>query len=405
MPLSDTKIRHAKPGPSSYKLYDGEGIYLEVTPAGGKLWRLKYKFLCKEQKLALGAYPTVGLKDARAAALEARKLLAAGKNPAVEKKRAQAAAVINATNSFKAVAEELIEKGRREGRAAITCGKAEWLLVKFGSSFGARPVAEIAPFEILEVLRGVERAGHLETARRMLSFASRVFRYAIATTRANTDPASMLRGALTSPTPKHHAAIIEPAAVGALLRAIDGYDGEIATRLALRMAPHVFVRPGELRQAQWREIDLEGAVWRIPAVRMKMRTEHQVPLSSQVVAILKEIQPYSGRGTFVFPSILTPRRPMCENTLNTALRRMGYTHDEMTSHGFRTLASTLLNESGKWRVDVIERALAHSESNQVRAAYNRASMWSERVEMAQWWSDYLDDLRSVADVVPFRRAG
>jgi integrase len=190
-----------------------------------------------------------------------------------------------------------------------------------------------------------------------------------------------------------------------LLRAIEGYGGEIATGVALRLAPHVFVRPGELRQAEWTEIDLELAIWRIPAVRMKMRTQHQVPLSKQVVAMLKELQPYSGAGRFVFPSVLTPKRPMCENTLNTALRRMGYTHDEMTSHGFRTTASTLLNESGKWRVDVIERALAHGDSDQVRAAYNRAAMWSERVEMAQWWSDYLDTLRTGADVLPFRRLG
>lgn len=403
MALSDAAIRAAKPTGKPRKFFDGGGLYLFVKPSGVKLWRLKYRYLGKEQVLSLGSYPDVGLKEARTRRDQARELIASGKNPAFEKKRAAIAASVGAANTFSAIAEELIVKREYEGLKEITTGKARWLLSLLEPDLGKRPVAEIEPFELLAVLKKVEATGRLETAKRLLAFTGRVFRYAVATTRAKRDIAVDLRGALIAPKVKNHAAIIEPAAVGALLRAIDGFDGQPVTIWALRLAPHVFVRPGELRQAEWSEIDLDAAVWRIPASRMKMKREHVVPLSQQAVAILTEARGLTGDGRFVFPGQRTPRRPMSENTMNAALRRLGYGADEMTSHGFRSTASTLLNESGKWSVDAIERALAHGDSDAIRGAYHRGAHWAERVRMAQWWSDYLDDLREGGRVIPLTR--
>jgi integrase len=403
MALSDVTIRTAKPADKQYKLYDEGGLFLIVKPSGGKLWRLKYRHQGKEQALSLGRYPDVGLKDARASRDKARKLIASGKNPAFEKKRAAVATLIGATNTFSAVAEELIAKREREGLKEVTTSKARWLLSLLASDLGSRPVAEIEAFELLAALKKVEASGRLETAKRLLAFAGRVFRYAVATTRAKRDIAADLRGALVAPKVKNHAAIVDPASVGALLRAIDGFDGQPVTIWALRLAPHVFVRPGELRQAEWSEIDFEVAVWRIPASRMKMKREHVVPLSTQAVAILREAYGLTGNSRFVFPGQRSPNRPMSENTLNAALRRLGYSSEEMTSHGFRATASTLLNESGKWSADAIERALAHGVSDGVRGAYHRGAHWTERVRMAQWWSDYLDTLREGGRVIPLKR--
>jgi integrase len=400
--LSDSKLRSAKAGPKPYKLYDAGGLFLVVTPSAGKLWRLKYRYSGKEQLLTLGSYPAVGIAKARMARDAALELLADGKNPAAEKKRERAAKAIATANTFKAVADEFIAKREREGVADITTAKAKWLLGQLEPALGTRPISEIEPFELLDVLKRIEAAERYETAKRLLAFAGRVFRYAVATTRAKHDIAADLKGALTAPKVKHHAAILDPARVGALLRAIDGFDGQVATKLALKLAPHVFVRPGELRQAEWSEIDLEAAVWRIPAAKMKMRQEHAVPLSKQSVAILREAQKLSGRGRFVFPSVRTNTRPMSENTINAALRRLGYGTDEMTGHGFRSTASTLLNESGKWSTDAIERALAHRDSDTVRAAYHRGSHWQERVSMAEWWSDHLDTLRHSGQIIPVK---
>ena len=405
MALSDAAIRAAKPGEAQFKLYDEGGLFMIVKPSGGKLWRLKYRHVGKEQQLTIGRYPDVGLKDAREKRDHARKVIAAGGNPAFEKKRAAVAASVSAANTFAAVAEELIAKREREGLKDVTNGKARWLLSLLASEIGQRPIAEIEPYELLDVLKRVEASGRLETAKRLLAFASSVFRYAVATTRAQRNIAADLQGALVAPTVKHHAAIIDPKGVGALLRAIEGFDGQPVTMWALRLAPHVFVRPGELRQAEWSEIDLDGAVWRIPALRTKMKREHAVPLSTQAVAILTEARGLTGGGRFVFPGQRTPKRPMSENTLNAALRRLGYSTDEMTSHGFRSTASTLLNESGKWSVDAIERALAHGDTDNVRATYHRGAHWQERVKMAQWWSDHLNGLRDGGRVVPFGRAG
>jgi integrase len=403
MALTDVSVRNAKPHAAQYKLYDEGGLFLIVKPSGGKLWRLKYRHLGKEQMLSIGVFPDVGLKDARKRRDDARKLIADGLNPSFEKKRAAAAASVGAANTFKAVAEEFIAKREREGLKHITTAKAQWLLALLEPTLGNRPIAEIEPYEILALLKRIELSGRYETAKRLLAFSSRIFRYAVATTRAKRNPAADLQGALVSPKVKHHAAIIDPQGVGALLRAIDGFEGHPVTKWALRLAPHVFVRPGELRGAEWSEIDLENAVWRIPGARMKMNREHVVPLSRQAVAILKEAQALTGGGRLVFPGVRTSRRPMSENTLNAALRRLGYGSDEMTSHGFRSTASTLLNESGKWSPDAIERGLAHGDADSVRAAYHRGAHWQERVQMGQWWSDYLDGLRAGGRVIPIDR--
>ncbi len=405
MALSDTGIRSAKAKPKQYKLYDEGGLFLIVKPSGGKLWRFKYRHMGKEQQLSLGTFPDVGLKEARKRRDEARAQMARGLNPAFEKKREAAALSVSAANTFKAVADELIAKREQEGLKEITTGKARWLLSQLEPAIGQRPIADIEPYELLAILKKVELSGRHETAKRLLAFSGRVFRFAVATTRARRNIAADLQGALVSPKVKHHAAIIDPKGVGALLRAIDGFDGQPTTLWALQLAPHVFVRPGELRQAEWSEIDLDAAVWRIPGARMKMNREHVVPLSTQAVAILKTAGELTGDGRYVFPSVRTSRRPMSENTLNAALRRMGYTSDDMTSHGFRSTASTLLNESGKWSVDAIERALAHGDTDSVRAAYHRGAHWEERVKMAQWWSDHLDMLREGGRVIKLGARG
>jgi integrase len=392
MALSELAVRTAKARSKQFKLYDEKGLLVLVRPTGGKLWRFKYRFAGKEQQLSLGTYPEVGLRAARDRRDEARKLVSAGKNPAVEKRRAAVAAAVSRGNTFALVASELIEKMRREGRANATITKAWWHLSRL-QPLANLPIAEIEAFELLAVLRRLEERGNLEAARQVRSFASRVFRYGVATTRCKHDVAADLIGALIAPNVKHHAAIVNPNEVGALLRAIDGFQGEPSTCFALQLAPHVFVRPGELRSAEWQEIDLDAQVWTIPAYKTKMRKPHAVPLSPQAKAILEQARELSGNGKLVFPGQRSAHRPISENTMNAALRRLGYGKNEMTAHGFRTMASTLLNDSGLWRADVIERALAHGERDGTREAYNRAIYWAERENMARWWSDYLDDLR------------
>ncbi len=404
MSLSDSSVRSAKPKAAPYKLYDEKGLFLLVAISGGKLWRLKYSFLGKEKTLALGAYPDVALKTARARRDEARTLVANGIDPAMDKREKAVAARIVADNTFKAIAEEFIETEDAKGLAARTTAKTRWLFSLIEPDLGKRPITEIKPFEVLTALKKIERRGNHETAMRLRAFSSRVFRYAIITGRAHVNPAAELAAALVSPRVTHHAAILEPAKVGELLRAINAFDAFVTTKLALQLAPHIFVRPGELRHAEWSEFDFDAAVWRIPAAKMKMRSPHMVPLSSQSLAILAQLRAFACNSKFLFPSIRTPLRPMSENTLNVALRRLGYGHDEMTAHGFRSTASTLLNESGKWHPDAIERALAHKDSDAVRSAYHRGTYWEERVRMAQWWSDYLDRLRDGGEVVPFNRS-
>lgn len=404
MALNDILIRAAKPKDKEWKLADERGLYLLITPKGSKLWRVKFRHNGKEKKLSLGVYPDVNLKDARRLRDQARSAKADGIDPAQEKRAAKLAAKVGAANSFEAVAEEYIDKMVQEDFAGATIKKARWFLDLLRPSIGKLPVAEVQPQDLFAALKKIEKAGLRETAKRLRSFSSRVFRYAVSTARANADPAQTLRGALASPIVKHYSAIVDPKALGGLLRVIEGYSGEPATLAALRLTPHIFQRPGEVRQMQWIELDLEKGIWTIPAERMKQRSAHIVPLSRQSFSILLEMKSMTGNGKFVFPSIRTRERPMSENTINGALRRLGYSGSEMTAHGFRSTASTLLNESGKWNPDAIERALSHAEKNHVRAAYNRSSYWTERVEMAQWWSDYLDQLRNGADIIPIHSA-
>lgn len=377
---------------------------LLVTPAGGKLWRLKYRIDGREKLLAMGAYPEISLGEARRRREEARELIALGKDPSREKQREKARARTQTAVTFKAICDEFCAKRRRDGTngwAPSTATRSEYLLSLVCGSIGKLPIHEIEPADVLAAIRRIEGKGKLESARRSLQLAGAVFRYAVATARLGFDPTRDLRGALTAPTVNHYGAITEPKKVGELLRAIDDYEGSGVTKLALQIAPHVFVRPGELRHAEWCDLDLDGALWIIPAGKMKMRKAHHVPLSKQAVALFREVKLATGPSGFVFPSIRSRARPMSENTINAGLRRLGYASDEMTAHGFRAMASTLLNESGKWHPDAIERALAHGETDKVRAAYHRGAHWNERVEMAQWWSDFLDQLRKGGDVVSF----
>ena len=391
--LTDTAVRNAKPKAKAYKVSDSLGLYLLVNPKGSKLWRLKYRMNGVERKLAIGPYPQFTLAEARAARDAARKQVAHAIDPNYAKRQARIEASLRAENSFAKVAGELIEKRQTEGVSPRTLEKYQWVLKLFSAEFVRRPVAEINPAELLHELKHQERRGKFETAKRMRSFASRVFRYAAATARAERDPAQMLLGALIQPMAKHFAAITEPTEFGALLRAIEDYFGDPAVMHALKLTPHVFQRPGELRQMEWAEVNFDKAVWTLPPAKMKMRQPHAVPLSRQALAILKTMHGLTGNGKYVFPSVRTRARPMSENTVTAALRRMGYTKDQMTAHGFRTSASSLLNESGKWNPDAIERALAHMVSGEIRRIYNQSAYWAERVAMAKWWSDYLDELR------------
>ena len=357
MPLTDTAIRNAKPAESTRKLSDGGGLQLWITPKGSKLWYLAYRILGKQKKLAIGPYPEVGLADAREKRLNAKKQILAGIDPSQHKKREKANTVIRNANTFELIAAELLDKKRREGKASNTIGKRAWLYGLAGHAFRNRPITEITALEILSELRKVEAEGTLEKAKRMLSAYGEVFRYAVITGRAVSDPASALRGALAAPKVKHRAAILNPKEFGGLLRAIDGFQGQPTTIAALKLMALLFPRPGELRQAEWKEFNLTEAVWSIPAARMKMRREHRVPLPRQALHILHELHPFTRHADLVFPGLQSPKRPISENTMNVALRRLGFSAEEMTSHGFRATASTLLNESGKWSPDVIEKAL------------------------------------------------
>ncbi len=410
MPLTDTAIRSAKPKEKTFKLFDGGGLYLEVNPAGGKWWRWKYRCGGKEKRLSFGVYPDVSLKVAREKRDAARQQLAAGTDPAEARKAGKLAQA--GAESFEAVAREWHVKFS----PGWVASHADRILRRLDNDLfpwlGKRPIAEIKAPELLGVLRRIESRGAQETAHRAMQNCGQVFRYAVATGRAERDPTGDLRGALPPPKEKHHASILEPRRVAELLRAIDSYQGFFATKCALRLAPLVFVRPGELRKAQWTEIDLDKAEWRIPAERMKMREQHIVPLSRQAVEVLRELEPLTNRGIpakpnaphYVFPSARSHERPMSENAILAALRRMGYTREEMTGHGFRSMASTLLHEQG-WNHQVIERQLAHAERNAVSAAYNFAEHLPERRKMMQAWADYLDALKTGAEVIPlFKRA-
>ncbi len=392
--LTDTKIRNARPRGKPYKLFDGQGLYLLITPKGQRWWRFKYQSGGREKLLSLGTYPDVPLKKVREKRAELRRNVAAGIDPSLQRRAKQQADA----SSFEGVAREWHAKHVHTWTPEHAARIQRRLDKDIFPWIGARPIAELTAPEVLAVLRRIESRSVLDTAHRALQNCSAVFRYAVVTGRAARDPCADLRGALPPVRGKHHAAITEPHAVGELLRAIEGYQGSLITKCALRLSALVYVRPGELRRAEWNEIYFEASEWRIPAGKMKARALHIVPLSRQAVAILHELQPLTGSDRYVFPSVRTVERPMSENTITGALRRLGYTKDDMTAHGFRSLASTLLNEQG-WSRDAIERQLAHAERDATRAAYNRAEYLTERRKMMQAWADYLDGLQSGAKVI------
>ena len=406
--LTDTAIRKTKPSDTQKKLADGGGMYLLIKPDDGRYWRMDYRYDGKRKTLALGVYPTVTLADARQRREDARRLLANGVDPGEVRrtqKEAKAAAATVTADTFEAVARAWLERRIASGdKAEITTRKDRWMLATFlFPALGARPITAITSLELRDALRAVDESGRRETASRTKIVAGQVFRWAVLEGKTHSDLTTPLRGLFATPKPNHHAAVTDPARIGELLRAIDGFSGQIVTLKALQLAPLVFVRPGELRHAAWAEFDLDGAIWRIPGERMKMKAAHVVPLSTQAVSILRELQTLTGDGHFLFPGLRTVNRPMSENTVNAALRRLGYAKDEMTGHGFRSMAATRLNEMG-WNADAIERQLAHAESNKVRAAYTHAAQYlDERTRMMQAWADYLDALRSGAKVVPIRR--
>lgn len=404
MPLTDTAIRKVKPTDKAQRLFDGGGLYLEVSPAGGKWWRLKYRYGGKEKRLSLGTYPDTGLADARAKRDQARKLLAAGADPGEHRKAEKAAGEDRAANSFEVLAREWHAK-----QAQIWVkDHGDRIMLRLENDIfpwlGKRPIADLTAKELLTTASRIADRGATESAHRTLQNCGQIFRFAIATGRAERNPVADLRGALPPVKQTHLAAITDPNKVGGLLRAMDAYAGSFVTRCALRLAPLVFVRPGELRQAEWTEIDLDAGEWNIPAEKMKMREPHLVPLSAQSVAILSELQALTGRGRYVFPSARSPQRPMSNNAVLSALRRMGFDKDEMSGHGFRAMARTILDETLHFRPDYIEHQLAHAVKDPNGRAYNRTAHLTERRKMMQAWADYLDALRAdTGNVVPMKR--
>jgi integrase len=389
--MTHVAIRNAKPREKAYKLTDEKGLFLFITPSGGKYWRFKYRFGGKEKKLAFGVYPEVSLAEAREKRDQARKLLANDVDPAVVKQATKNAIVQATENSFQLVALEWYAKFSAKWVASHGDRTLRRLEKDVFPWIGNRPICEIKAPELLTVLRRIENRGAIETAHRIHQICGQIFRYAIATGKAERDISNDLRGALPPTRKRHHATIVDPKKIAELLKAIQSYEGYFVTKCALQLAPLFFVRPGELRKAEWSEFNFETAEWRIPAEKMKMRATHIVPLSTQAISILQELETLTGNSPYVFPSIRTLRRPMSDNTVLGALRRLGYSKDEMTGHGFRSMASTLLNEQG-WNRDAIERQLAHAERNNIRAAYNYAEYLSERRKMMQHWADYLETL-------------
>lgn len=408
MALKHAEIQGFRAKDTLYKKADEKGLFLWIFPNGSKRWNFKYRFSGKEKSMALGVYPEVSLADARRKRDDARRMLADGHDPMHARKMKKISNSINAGNSFATVGEEFITvKLVNSQKAPATIEKARWYFGHLLPALGSRPIADIEPAELLAVLKAIEKKGKRETAVRTRALASRIFRYGVATTRCKADPAALLTGALSSPIVVSYAAILEPKRLGEFLRAVDGFGGGPIVKLAMQILPHVMLRPGELRFARWDELDLENAIWRIPAERTKQRRPHALPISKQVLALLCELRPHSIDDGFLFPGERTHLKPISENAMNAAFRRMGFGKGEVTAHGFRSTASTMLNESGKWQPDAIERALAHGDSDAIRGKYNRGSYWDERVPMMQWWSDYLDKVKVGGDILPFsaRNAG
>jgi integrase len=391
MPLTDVTVRTAKPRDKPYKLSDSGGLYVEVTPAGGKRWRWKYRIEGREKLLSMGVYPDVPLVLARVRRDDARKLLANGVDPSLHRQATKLAQAEGSANSFEVIGREWFAK-HQSGWAISHSSKVIARLEKDVFPFiGSRPIAQIAASELLKVLQRIENRGALETAHKARVSCGQVFRYAIATGRTERDISADLRGALPPVRTKHMSSVTDPALVGPLLRMLHGYEGTLTVQCALKLAPLLFVRPGELRTAQWVDIDLEKAEWRFRV--SKTHTDHVVPLASQAVAVLAEIRQLTGRGQFVFPSARSNSRPMSENTVNAALRRLGIPSDELTGHGFRAMARTILDEVHGFRIDLIEHQLAHAVKDPLGRAYNRTSHLPERRRMMQAWADYLDSLR------------
>ena len=390
--LTDTKLRSLKAKDKVFRIADSNGLTIEVRPTGAKFWRYRYRYVGKPTMLTLGEYPMMGLADARTARDKAKGLLKAGANPVQVAQAERAAAVLNAENTFGAIAKELSAKRSKEGLSAGSVARETRLLDKDLVGLANVPIADVTPPMLLTALRKLEKRGVIETAHRARALASLVFRYAVATGRAKSNPAADLLGALQAPQKRHFASITDPAKVGALLRAIHAYNGTPAVMAALKLAPLVFVRPGELRAALWADVDLEAAEWRYTAT--KTGTPHIVPLSTQAVAILKALHPVTQRSEFVFPSMRSAKRPMSENTINVALRLLGFDGDTMSGHGFRAMARTILDEVLGFRPDFIEHQLAHAVRDPNGRAYNRTAHLAERTKMMQAWSDYLDTLRA-----------
>ncbi|SDZ82540.1 tyrosine-type recombinase/integrase [Nitrosospira multiformis] len=392
MPLTDVAVRNAKPANKPYKLTDGKGLYVLVNSAG-KYWRFDYRYLGKRKTLALGVYPDVSLADARSRRSNARKLIANGDDPGAIKQAEKQRAKQLSLNTFEAVAQEWHEKQSVKWSPKNSARILSLLVRDIFPAIGKTPIAEVTAGSLLATIQKIEKRGNIETAHRAMQTCGQIFRYAIATGRAHADLSLVLKGALTPVKEKHHPSITDPKKIKHLLLALDGYSGSFITQQALKLAPLLFVRPGELRHAEWSEIDFDAAEWRIAAGKMKMKAVHLVPLPKQALSILMELHPLTGHGRYVFPGVRSWSRPMSENTVNAALRRLGYEKDEMTGHGFRSMASTILHEQG-WPHEALERQLAHAERNKVSAAYNYAEHLPKRREMMQAWADYLDRLKT-----------
>ncbi|WP_082582846.1 integrase arm-type DNA-binding domain-containing protein [Frateuria sp. Soil773] len=391
--LTDAKLRSLKPRTNAYRLADRNGLCIEIRPTGAKFWRYRFRHIGKASIITLGEYPSMSLAEARGERDKARTLVRNGNNPAHTAKAERAARIERAGNTFASIGKEFLAKREREGMGAASVKRGRRLIEKDLAGIADMPVTDISAPVLLAALRKMEHRGIVESAHRARGLAGQIFRYAIATGRAERNPASDLIGALERPQTKHFASIILPAKIGQLLRAIDNYQGSPAVIAALKLAPLVFVRPGELRHAEWAEIDLTKSIWDIPAEKMKMKQPHMVPLSKQTVEILSDLYLLTGRGKYVFPSMRSPRRPMSENTINAALRYMGFDGDTMTGHGFRAMARTVLDEELGFPVDHIEHQLAHAVKDANGRAYNRTTHLPARRKMMQAWADYLDALR------------
>ncbi len=393
--LTQLAINAAKPKARPYKLSDGRGLFLLIGTNGTKVWRFRYKKLGRENMLSFGSFPDVTLAQARAKRDEARQVLAAGTDPAQRRKEERKAATVSAANTFEALAREYIDKIAKEGAAPVTVQKNTWLLLDLASPLAKRPIAEILPAEILGLCKRFEGLGRRETARRLRGTIGSVFRYAVVTLRATNDPTYALKGALLRPNVQHRAAITDEAKLGALMANIDEYDGWPTLRAALLLLALTMTRPGDVRHMRKSEIVFPKALWRIPAERMKMRRPHDVPLSRQALAIIREVWDLTAGNGLLLPSVRSAVKPLSENAMNAALRRMGYSKEEATAHGFRSSASTILNERG-FNPDVIEAALAHQDEDDVRRAYNRTTYLLERTKLMQEWADLLDEFRKLS---------